>query len=296
MPASGSKPSSCSWPAKASRCLRALGALDHVGREVSRCALGAEAAVLGARLWPDRLPRGSVGDEDLAGPGSLGEPGGDVDVDAEVVAADLARAADVDPGAQLRPVSLDLDQRRPLGGGEGGLDRACRRPRRRAISPSPSRFTTSPRRSRIGGSTALLKSRSSRDRRRSPASRAQLEKPTRSVKRTATSTLPRPRSWRSESRCQACRAVRPSSPRTPGVGGAGGDQLAGRQVSRATAGGGEQVDELVVAHRPLPRLPRRGDQFRVPVEPARRGGDPLRQRFLGGLGHRVSLRRKRLIR
>jgi len=44
------------------------------------------------------------------------------------------------------------------------------------------------------------------------------------------------------------------------------DKLAGCEVRWATAGGGQPVDESVVAHRPLSRSFRRSHQPRVPVE------------------------------
>src|ERR1035437_4618605 len=65
-----------------------------------------------------------AGDEDLAGLGCLDEPGGDVDVDAEVVAADLARPPDVNARAQLGPIALRLQRSRALARGERRLDRA----------------------------------------------------------------------------------------------------------------------------------------------------------------------------
>ena len=53
------------------------------------------------------LARG-LGDEHLTALGGVGHPRGDVDVDAEVVAAELARPAVVHPGAHGGAVAIDF--------------------------------------------------------------------------------------------------------------------------------------------------------------------------------------------
>src|SRR3954470_11457442 len=103
---------------------------DGVDGEILRRALGAEAAVLRSDRVRIELQEDPVGDEDLAGLGGVAEAGGDVDVDAEVVAACLVARAELDAGAQLRAEARDLDRGDPLPGGEGGLGRALRIPER----------------------------------------------------------------------------------------------------------------------------------------------------------------------
>src|SRR3982751_2582936 len=102
MPKPGRRPTSSS-PATTS-CPRSStvspgGMPDGVGVEVLRRALGAEAALLRRGGVRGELLQHAAGDEDLARLRRLGEAGGDVDVDAEVAAAELAGAAEVDAGA-----------------------------------------------------------------------------------------------------------------------------------------------------------------------------------------------------
>src|SRR3954469_5159107 len=96
---------STSW----TRCRRR--SAHYMRRHVLRHALDLELALLlrfnavgVAELLEQRL-----GYEDRVGLGVLGQPRGDVHVDAQVVAADLARLADVQAGAQLRLVAVALD-------------------------------------------------------------------------------------------------------------------------------------------------------------------------------------------
>jgi hypothetical protein len=63
-----------------------------------------------------------AGHEHLAGAGLLGHAGGDVDVDAEIVAAQPARAAHVQAGTQARAVALGTELADPLAGVEHGLE------------------------------------------------------------------------------------------------------------------------------------------------------------------------------
>ena len=80
-----------------------------------------------------------------------------------------------------------------------------------AITPSPSRLTTRPRRASIGGSTATATSRNTCRACSSPARSAQGEKPTRSVNSNVTSRSPRPRPARSASDCHSCSTPNPAS-------------------------------------------------------------------------------------
>ena len=59
--------------------------------------------------------------EDLARLGGFGESRGDIDVDAEVVASDLARAAQMNAGSKSWHVAIDLDRGRTLARDEGRL-------------------------------------------------------------------------------------------------------------------------------------------------------------------------------
>src|SRR5436190_8300307 len=62
-------------------------------------------------------------DEELLALGRGDDAGGDVDVDAEIVAAEPTRLAPVDPAAHPRRVSGDLDRGDPVETVERGLDR-----------------------------------------------------------------------------------------------------------------------------------------------------------------------------
>ena len=64
-----------------------------------------------------------IRDQDLSGLGRGGDSGSHVDVDAEVVAAELAGPAPVHPGAHPGLVPVDLDAADRVLGVEGGLDR-----------------------------------------------------------------------------------------------------------------------------------------------------------------------------
>src|SRR3954467_15218779 len=83
------------------RCRRR--SAHYVRRHVLRHALDLELALLarGDPIGVAELLEQLLGDEDLVGLGVLGQPRGDVHVDAQVVAADLARLADVQSRAQL---------------------------------------------------------------------------------------------------------------------------------------------------------------------------------------------------
>jgi hypothetical protein len=59
--------------------------------------------------WVER-PQRMVGNEDLLRPRGLGQARSDVHVDAEVVPPNLAGAPEVDPGAQLRTVTVNVHQ------------------------------------------------------------------------------------------------------------------------------------------------------------------------------------------
>jgi hypothetical protein len=87
-------------------------------------SLGAEEALaLGAQRVAVERFEGAVGDENLVARGVLGDAGGDVDVDAEVVAPQPAGPADVDAGADLGVIAVGLDSAETLAGlvdcGEG---------------------------------------------------------------------------------------------------------------------------------------------------------------------------------
>ena len=154
---------------------------------------------------------GRFGDQHLASLGGLADPGRDVDVDAQVVAADPSWPSEVNSGAKLRlvPVHLDAAQLGPVPGVRSEPPRSALL--NTAMAPSPSRFTRLPRCVEIAASSAVATWRSSSSAASSPASSAQEEKPTMSVNRIATSTFPRPRPCASESACQAWRAPSPSS-------------------------------------------------------------------------------------
>ena len=85
-----------------------------------------------------------------------------------------------------------------------------------AIMPSPRRLTTSPPCSCTGCSIAHPTSRSNASAASSPASSAQAEKSTRSVKTIASSVVPRPRPCASATCSQTCSAPRPASLSSPG--------------------------------------------------------------------------------
>src|SRR5581483_9211502 len=81
--------------------------------QVAGGALGAEAPSLRLHSVLREPGEGVVGDQDLARAGGLGEARRDVDVDAEVVAADLPGAAEVDAGPKPGAKAGALDLRRP---------------------------------------------------------------------------------------------------------------------------------------------------------------------------------------
>jgi hypothetical protein len=234
------------------------------------------------------LEQDAVGDEDLAGLGGVAEAGRDVDVDAEVVAADLARAAEVDAGAQPGAEAFDLDRGDPFLSDKAGLDRAAGIPKRRHQPVAEAL-----------DDLALALGHRRLDRRRhlpqQPQRRlvARLQRPAREadqvgeqdcdVDLTATAVLglrqPLPPLQRRQPEL-AEHAVLLASQL---------DQLLGGQIGGTTARGREVVDQRLVAEQPLPRLPRRPQQLWLAVETARGGEEALRRFLLGTGGHRGSL-------
>jgi predicted acyl esterase len=70
----------------------------------------------------------AIGDHDLVGLGHLGHSGGNVDVDSEVVAAELSRSSPVNPGAHSWPVAVDRDAGQRVLGIECRVDSILRLP------------------------------------------------------------------------------------------------------------------------------------------------------------------------
>ena len=157
------------------------------------------------------LSAGRSRDQDLTALRRVGDAGRDVDVHPEVIAAHLARLAEMDAGAQLRREAADLDLAEPALG-LAAPSTALPGSSKTAIEPSPRRLTITPPWFEIASLSApptLLRSSSVAS---SPAFSAHDEKPTRSVNRIATSTEPRRRRCAADSASQAPSAARPSSP------------------------------------------------------------------------------------
>src|SRR5436305_7860007 len=82
--------------------------MNHL--EASRGAFSLQAMwpAAGKTLEVDPL-KGGIRDEDLVGLCGVGDAGGDVDVNAQVVLPELARPAPVDPRPHVWPIAVDVD-------------------------------------------------------------------------------------------------------------------------------------------------------------------------------------------
>src|SRR4051794_35832231 len=106
-----------------SSCSIATRHLHRIHLELPGRALGPKAPAFELERRPVELLACRAGHQHLAFPGSLGDARGDVDVDPEVVASQLARAAHVNPCAQPRLVAVDAHFRHRATRLQRGRDR-----------------------------------------------------------------------------------------------------------------------------------------------------------------------------
>src|SRR3954447_10331045 len=255
--------------------------LDRVDVQVAGRALGLEPAQLlqleGVRLEP--FARG-LRNQHLAPLCRLRHPGRDVDVHAEVVAADAARTAEVQARAQrgLVPVGVDaghaaagvqrrLDARLHIG--EDGHDAVAE-----ALDHAPLAAGDRP----VGHLAETLQEL---DR----GLVAGLERPGREADEVDEQDphllLAAPAPLCLGQRLPDLQRAEPELAGEAGAVGAGHGQAAGEQLRRVLAGAGERIAEVLVAGKELAGEADGGEQARRPVAPA----DPLQHPVAALLGY-----------